>query len=393
MARRVYFHIGLPKTGTTYLQSILWGNRDRLLAQGVLLPGRSAREHLWASGVVREDPDLSRRGPDAPRAWERILAEVNAWPETAVVSHEFFAGATADQARRAVAALDGAEAHVVLTARDTLSLVTARWQELVKNGATTPIDDYPAGEETSPHDEWDWGTMDAADVLGRWGPAVPEQNVHLVTLPKPDAPRDQLWQRFATVMAIDPASCDSYQADTNESLGVVEVELLRRVNGDVSGFDAPFDRGVWIRGYLAEGKLVPRGGEKLWPAAPRIEALRDRNRRTVERLRGKGYDVVGDLDDLSLPDDPPARRHPSSVTDAELVEAATRTIAEMLADVRDLRQQLNEAQRAPEPAEAVELVAAAAAGRLKQFLGRIPGLAGLARRVRRRPVGKPEARE
>ena len=33
--RRVLLHIGLPKTGTTYLQQVVWGNRDRLQADGV----------------------------------------------------------------------------------------------------------------------------------------------------------------------------------------------------------------------------------------------------------------------------------------------------------------------------------------------------------------------
>ena len=49
MARRVYLHIGLPKTGTTYLQTLMWNNREVLAGQGVLLPGDSRRQHLWAS--------------------------------------------------------------------------------------------------------------------------------------------------------------------------------------------------------------------------------------------------------------------------------------------------------------------------------------------------------
>ena len=56
MARTVFFHVGLPKTGTTYLQTMMWHNRAELARQGVLLPGESSRQHLWASGVVREDP-------------------------------------------------------------------------------------------------------------------------------------------------------------------------------------------------------------------------------------------------------------------------------------------------------------------------------------------------
>ena len=37
--RGLYLHIGLPKTGTTYLQTILWQNRAALSAQAVLVPG------------------------------------------------------------------------------------------------------------------------------------------------------------------------------------------------------------------------------------------------------------------------------------------------------------------------------------------------------------------
>ena len=42
MAERVYLHVGLPKTATTYLQTILWANRDALEGQGVRLPGAAA---------------------------------------------------------------------------------------------------------------------------------------------------------------------------------------------------------------------------------------------------------------------------------------------------------------------------------------------------------------
>ena len=346
VARRVFLHIGLPKTGTTYLQTILWKNREELLRQGILLPGFGPRQHLWASGVVREEPNLENRHRNAPRAWEVLTREANAHDGTAVISHEFFAGASPEQAARAVADLGDAEVHVVLTARDTLSLVTARWQEFVKNGATTPIDAYPESEETSPHDAWDWGSMDVADVLRRWGTSVPPERVHVLTLPKPTEPRETLWLRFADLLGIDASRCDASGSEANESLGVVEVELLRRVNADLQGFGRPLDRGVWIRGYLAQGKLVPRKGEKFWPSPERVAELRARGDRAVDELAARGYDVIGDLDDLRTPSDVPERRHPDSVTDAELVDAATATIAAMMTDVRELTRERDEAQQA-----------------------------------------------
>jgi hypothetical protein len=375
VARTVFFHIGLPKTGTTYLQTILWNNRDRLREQGVLLPGRSPREHLWASAVVREDPRISRRDPQAAGAWQRIVAAVNDWPETALVSHEFFAAASEEQARRAVAALARAEVHVVLTARDTLGLLTARWQEFVKNGSTRPVDAYPGSEATDPHNEWDWGTMDAADVLRRWGAGLPADRVHVITLPKPDEPRDLLWRRFAELVGIDPDGCDTSGSEQNESLGVVEVELLRRVNARLTGFDSAFDRGVWVRGYLAQGKLVPRGGDKFWPAPRRVEELRERGRRTVDAIRYGGYHVIGDVEDLLTPETLPERRHPDSVTDAEVAQAAVDTVAVMLGDVRRLTQELKAARR--------QLRRSATGGSVRRTAARLRRAAG--RRLRRLP--------
>lgn len=356
MASTVFFHVGLPKTGTTYLQTLLWNNEAELRRQGVLLPGESVREHLWASGAVREDPRLDRRGPQAPGAWDRLVADINAWPGAAIVSHEFFAAASADQAVRAMRRLQGAEVHVVVTARDTLSLVTARWQEFVKNGSTVGIDDYPVREDTSPEQEWDWGTLDLADVLRRWGASLPRERVHVLTLPKPGTPRDELWIRFARLVGVDHTTCDVSGSVQNESLGVVEVELLRRVNAELVDFTSAIDRGNWIRGYLAQGKLVPRRGEKFWPSPARIEELRERGDRAVDFVISQGYDVIGDVEDLRTPKQVPERRHPDSVTDTEIAAAGAATIAAMMTDVRRLTRERRAAREAAaEARSALEL--------------------------------------
>jgi hypothetical protein len=378
MARLVYFHIGLPKTGTTYLQTVMWNNRDELRRQGVLLPGESSRQHLWASGVVREDPHLDRRGPDALQAWDLLVGEINAWAGTAVVSHEFFAGATSEQVKRALSDLGDAEVNVVVTARDTLSLVTARWQEFVKNGSTAPIDGYPLREETDPANEWDWGTMDLGDVLRRWGASVPADHVHVLTLPKQGEPPETLWLRFADLLGIDPSTCATEDAVQNESLGVVEVELLRQVNASLEGFSSAQDRGTWIRGYLAQGKLVPRHGEKFWPSPERVAELRARGDRIVDEVVAGGYHVIGDVDDLRTPADLPARRHPESVTDAELAAAASGVIAAMMTDVRRLTRE----NRALHNRPPIEVQVAPPVGLLLRTSRRLGGTArGLLRRT------------
>ena len=62
----------------------------------------------------------------------------------------------------------------------------------------------------------------------------------------------------------------------------------------------------------------------------------ERSERAVALIRERGYDVVGDVDSLLVPDDLPVAAAVGSVSDAELVDAAGDLVAGMLTDVREL---------------------------------------------------------
>jgi len=42
VAERVFLHVGAPKSGTTFLQTVMWENREGLAERGVLIPGGAA---------------------------------------------------------------------------------------------------------------------------------------------------------------------------------------------------------------------------------------------------------------------------------------------------------------------------------------------------------------
>lgn len=343
MANRVFLHIGLPKTATTYLQTVMWSSRDQMRAEGVLLPGAERRDHLWASRTIRHDgaPVNERAGT----AWARLQEEIAEWTGDAVISHEFFAAATADQASGVIAALAPAEVHVVTTAREPLGLFTASWQESLKNRGTTPMADYGRGESDDPRDIWDWRTLDLRLVLERWGHHVPAEHVHVLPLPGKDAPREQIWHNFAGLLGLDSGAYDLSQTFPNESMGVVEAETLRRVNEHLDTFTKAVDRGVFIRTFLGDERLVPRGGERFWPGDDQIADCRERGELAAAYVADQGYDVIGDLNQLLVPEHLPERRHPDSVTDAEVAEVAVELVATMLGDVRELRRERNTARR------------------------------------------------
>ena len=261
MARRVFLHLGLPKTGTSYLQTILWAHREELADAGLLVPGRERRDHLWASLVVRDDPRVGAPQREGARSPGRCCsAETRAWDGDVLISHEFFCAASAEQAARVLEDLAPAEVHLVLTAREPLGLFTSSWQESLKNKGTVPLEDYGRGESDGPARGLGLarpGPRPGARPLGhrhcrRSGctssRVPPAGRVH----------RTSSGGRSARCSASSPASVGEAGRFPNASMGVVEAETLRRLNGRLSGFDAAFDRGVWIRTFLADERLVPR---------------------------------------------------------------------------------------------------------------------------------------
>ncbi|MGY2875946.1 hypothetical protein ACVW00_003136 [Marmoricola sp. URHA0025 HA25] len=355
MAAKVHLHIGLPKTGTTYLQTVMWADRERMRAQGVLLPGRERRDHLWATRIVREDPNLATYDERVRESWGVLKEEIAAWDGTALISHEFFAGASPEQAARMVGELAPAEVHLVVTAREPVGLYSGGWQESLKNRDARTMPEFAEAEVSeSPMSVWNWRTLDVRLVLERWAATVPPERVHLLPLPPPGAPRELLWQRFAGLVGLDPDAFDLSPTFPNESMGVAEAETLRRVNLHLKDedFERPFDRGVYIRTFLADERLASRGGERYWPTEAILAECRRRAAAAVEHVEAAGYDVIGDVRDLLVPDTLEPRRSVDSVTDEEVAEIAVELVGRMLHDVRRIRMERNQLRRELEDLQA-----------------------------------------
>ena len=105
MTRKVILHVGTPKTGTSYLQDVLFKNKRLLGEHGILYPADRFDAHFLAALDLMRLPwgGLER---EAVGAWDRLAAEVRDWGgTTAVISHEILAGrlAVAGRARAGVA--------------------------------------------------------------------------------------------------------------------------------------------------------------------------------------------------------------------------------------------------------------------------------------------------
>jgi hypothetical protein len=404
---KVLLHIGEPKTGTTFLQHVMWRNRDELSAQGVVLPGHHPQDHYRASQDLRGIPKLASDPAGSwTGEWEILARQAQQAPRVGVISHELFSAADPEQAERAVRSLEPAELHVVVTVRDMATLLPAEWQETVKHrnakGFTEWLADVIDQESYSADRRqwWFWRVHDTIAILGIWAQYLPPQRIHVITVPPRGSDNALLWQRFAGLLEVDPASVDISRARPNASLGLPEIEFLRRLN-EALPEEVPDWFYMWnVKEGVAHRALAarPREGRLVIPAG-REEWARKQADVLVQALSESDYDVVGDLDELRpLPVTEPA----GSAADppAELVlDAAVNAAAAMV--VNQYHRAHPAAKPQPSPDRQRGLVArvestVASSPRLKRTVRELSSRFPVVRRIRivawrrleRRRVGK-----
>lgn len=318
----MYLHIGGHKTGTTYLQSLLWHNHAKLREAGVLYPNWAPDAHALANLDLRNVGFRGYRSPRAAGAWRRLVDEVRAWGETSVISHELFSLLKGPQISAALRDLQFGEVHVVFTARDMARQLPAAWQEWVKNRVTLSYRDFIAAIQNP--DSYAarrlMSMQDVPAILDRWAALLPAENIHLVTVPPPGADRLLLWSRFATVLGVEPDQYEQVE-QANTSLGAAEVAVLQHLNVQAAGGLAWPEYVRMIKDGLAPA-LARRGGTRIELPEEGFEWAVAWAERAVKELGERNYPVIGDLDDL-IPRWRPTGLDPDDPPPADLAEAAT----------------------------------------------------------------------
>ncbi|MCW2760520.1 MAG: hypothetical protein JWR85_721 [Marmoricola sp.] len=336
MGQRVVLHVGAMKSGTSYLQALLFTNQAVLAERGVLVPGRT-----W-SDQVRSVQDVlglgSARTGDISGYWDRLVSETTSYDGTSVVSMEFLGPAAPETAVRIVGEWD--DVTVVVSARDLNRQLASMWQETVQNGRTWTFDGYLQSARDSrprpdrrPEDvttagKTFWRQQNVVRLCRNW--SATGARVVLLTVPPPGASRDVLRDRFLSVIGVTPDGLDDAPG-SNESIGAASTVVLRRVNEllDEAGLRAP--QGQHLRKEILAKKVMaarkdiePRIG---LPVAPWVES---QAATMVARLQELGVELVGEWGDLTPVEVPGV--DPAEIDGAEVAEAATAALARLLAN-------------------------------------------------------------
>ncbi|NPC95902.1 hypothetical protein [Nocardioides sp. zg-DK7169] len=333
MSDRIYLHIGVPKSGTSYVQRRLLANKEQLAQEaGLLFPGKTWGDQVLA---VRDLRGI-RGGRERRGAWNRLRKEMAAWSGSSVVSMEWLCAADEETIARIVADVAPAQVEVVITARDLGRTVAAAWQEYLQNRREWTWEDFLAQlgseqtRETAAGSHF-WAQQDLTDLVTRWSGVVGPEHTHVVTLPHPGADPDVLWQRMAEVLGFDPARFAAQgERDANESLGLESAEVMRRVNPLTrrdglgytayrSGFKQALGKDVLAHRRSLESRVAVPEDQQGW--------IREVAARHIASVASSGVHLVGDLTDLE-PVFAPGRQ-PSQVPAEEILDTAAEALNEV----------------------------------------------------------------
>ena len=343
MSSRVLLHVGTPKTGTSYLQDVLFRNRRVLANADICYPADRFDEHFLAALDLMRMP-WGGLEAEAVGAWDRLAARVREHRHTSIVSHEILATASRSQVGRALESLghgDGTEIHIVLSVRDLVRQIPAEWQENVKHrsgiGYRAFLDQIKDPERESRIASWFWGVQEIPDILDRWGHDLPPERIHLVTVPPSGGAPELLWKRFSQVFGLDGLDLDLEAERANPSLGVPETALIRRINRAANRELAPADYRPLVRELLAHQTLSRRRSSPRLALPPEDYPWVQRLQQAyVDAVTERGYDVVGDLNELLGPQ-PTTWHDPDRPGERQVANAAVDAIKALLLESARLR--------------------------------------------------------
>lgn len=336
----VYLHIGTMKSGTSYIQGMLWRNRAALRAHGVLYPGKSWQDQVAA---VRDIIEAHGGGRETVAgSWATMRDELVSWPGgTAIISMELLSVAAPERLRAMVESLAPAEVHVIITARDLARVIPSAWQESTQNRQTWTWPAYLASvtgesdEEPAAFNRF-WRQHDVAGIAARWAESVGEDHIHVVVVPPAGGPRDELWRRFCSVIGLDAAAYSgANKVRGNPAVGAASAEFLRRLNVmvgkqlDVVAYEQVVKR------FLAKRTLAHRTNEfRLVLPAGSLPWAVQRATQMITELRDSGVQVAGDLDEL-VPQSTPTNAvdRPEEIPEDEVADAGIHAVEALILEL------------------------------------------------------------
>jgi hypothetical protein len=342
----VLVHIGMHKTGTTAMQSVLSGLREDLAAKGVLYPGDREAHHVEARALTRSTLGWQTAPvpPPDPAVWDDLAAQVRHASGRVVLSSEFFSSASAEQAAQLVQDIGPERTHILVGVRNLGPVAISSWQQTLKQGRVSTLDRWLKAnfERTDPSEppKWFWARFDPVTTLERWSKAAGPERVSVVVIR--DGERALLPTTFERLLDLPAGLLTERPVPrSNRGLTAAEAEAVRQVNAHLRGKLEWAEYDLMVRNGAIRRLVEHRqpGPDEPRPQLPAwvLDQVTVEGQRVADQITASGVNVIGDLADLSdpvraaapsnSPASGPSRSAETTVPLAEMVESLVGAVA------------------------------------------------------------------
>jgi hypothetical protein len=217
-------HIGLPKTGTKYLQRSLFQVREKLLEQGIDYPSGlwTDRSHFSHFKIVEH---LKAKSTDQLRSF---FGELNNAPLSKVVlSCEGFVGLNSEEIGVLKELMNSSKVEIVFYTRRWSDWLPSAWQQSVRQGGRETIPEFVYNLLKNPENEQ---AINHGQILDRYAAIFGYGSIKLMSYSNVMDARKDIFADFAETVLKWKAPAVQQEV-VNESIGQFHVELVRTLNG------------------------------------------------------------------------------------------------------------------------------------------------------------------
>lgn len=238
---KLILHIGLMKTGTTYIQNILSENRKLMKKNGWIYPGDLLnQQHAFYNILKSEIPWIQKNYSANQVRGDELIKLINNPSENIIVSSEALSSVSPNGVNMLFDIIENRfkleNVHLIVTARSISKLIPSFWQQALKTGTTENLQEYTERFISS---YWDPNTANHKIhnihyCLSTWNKYVNPKNMHLVIVPNKDDTEETLWETFSkplTTIGFKPfVPSITKQKNDNVSFSMLESIFFQLLN-------------------------------------------------------------------------------------------------------------------------------------------------------------------
>lgn len=301
--KELVLHIGMMKTATTYLQSVLQNNRKELEKQGWLYPGKHLNHQREAYGLCGKNIPWYREilARDIQLGRE-VVEEVKTTPNSVIISSEALSSLDEVGIKDFVSKI-GQPSRIVITVRSLYNILPSAWQQYVKGGSVDSFEKtldkfiQARGDLSGP-----WRTYAYGAIARKWANIAEVHTVIIPTTRKEGGLTTwELFQEACGLPSVKNSEVPVSQSNISLPLeGVnflIEVNKAMNKNKKLTSADKTKILNAYLRNhaYPAVGKIK---GTKISPPNQHAETIALWDEKELALLSQSSTRVYGALSSL-----------------------------------------------------------------------------------------------